>query len=153
PNDPYRSLIGVVEQNQIVPGIGSIGTIRYRGRANVNDTGIAANDQIQSATRELKGSISYITGSHAFKFGGTDFWGTQTYNSPDNNFGYNFRFNGGVPNQITERQNQYAGLKGGVRSELGLFAQDKWTVQQLTVNAGLRFDYNRTGWEAIHLGP
>ena len=31
PNDPYRSLIGVVEQNQIVPGIGSIGTIRYRG--------------------------------------------------------------------------------------------------------------------------
>jgi hypothetical protein len=153
PNDPYRSLIGVVEQNQIVPGVGSIGTIRYRGRANVNDTGIAANDQIQSATGELKGSVSYVTGSHAFKFGVSNFWGTQTYNSPDNNFGYNYRFNGGVPNQLTERQNQYAGLKGGVRSELGLFAQDKWTVKQLTVNAGLRFDYNYTGWEAIHLGP
>jgi hypothetical protein len=152
-NDPYRNLIGVVEQNQIVPGIGSIGTIRYRGRANVNDTGIAANDQIQSATGEFKGALSYITGSHALKFGVTNFWGTQTYNSPDNNYGYNYRFNGGVPNQITERQNQYAGLKGGIRSELGLFAQDKWTVKQLTLNAGLRFDYNYTGWEAIHLGP
>jgi len=153
PNDPYRSLIGVVEQNQIVPGIGSIGTIRYRGRANVNDTGIAANDQIQTNTGELKGSVSYVTGSHAFKFGVSNFWGTQTYNSPDNNSAYNIRLNGGVPNQITERQNQYAGLKGGVRAELGVFAQDKWTVKQLTVNAGLRFDYNNTGWQPIHLGP
>jgi hypothetical protein len=81
----------VVEQNQIVPGIGSIGTIRYRGRANVNDTGIAANDQIQTNTGELKGSVSYITGSHAFKFGVSNFWGTQTYNSPDNNSAYNIR--------------------------------------------------------------
>jgi hypothetical protein len=153
PNDPFRSLIGVVEQNQVVPGIGSIGTIRYRGRANVNDTSIAANDQIQSHTGELKGSVSYVTGSHAFKFGVSDFWGTQTYNSPDSNTPWNYRFLNGVPNQITERQNQYAGLKGGVRAELGLFAQDKWTVKQLTVNAGLRFDYNNTGWEAFHLGP
>jgi hypothetical protein len=145
PNDPYRSLIGVVEQNQIVPGIGSIGTLRYRGRANVNDTGIAANDQIQSHTGEFKASLSYITGSHAFKFGVTNFAGTQTYNSPDNNSAYNIRLNGGVPNQITERQNQYAGLKGGVRSELGLFAQDKWTVKQLTVNAGLRLTNHRLG--------
>ena len=58
-----------------------------------------------------------------------------------------------MPNQITERQNQYAGLKGGVRSELGLFAQDKWTVKQLTVNAGLRFDYNYTGWERSTWDP
>jgi hypothetical protein len=153
PNNPYRSLIGVVEQNQVVPGIGSIGTIRYRGRANVNDTGIAANDQIASDTGEFKGSVSYVTGSHAFKFGVSNFWGTQTYNSPDSNTPYNFRFLNGVPNQITQRQNQYAGIKGGVRSELGLFAQDKWTIRQLTVNAGLRFDYNYTGWEAFHLGP
>jgi hypothetical protein len=153
PNDPYRSLIGVVEQNQIVPGVGSIGTLRYRGRANTNDTSIAANDQIASDTGEFKGSVSYVTGSHAFKFGVSDFWGTQTYNSPDNNSAYNIRLNGGVPNQITERQNQYAGLQGGVRSELGLFAQDKWTVKQFTVNAGLRYDYNYTGWQAFHLGP
>ena len=153
PNDPYRSLIGIVEQNQIVPGVGSIGTLRYHGRANTNDTSIAANDQIASDTGEVKGSVSYVTGSHAFKFGVSDFWGTQTYNSPDNNSAYNIRLNGGVPNQITERQNQYAGLQGGVRAELGLFAQDKWTVKQFTVNAGLRYDYNYTGWNAFHLGP
>ena len=41
PNGVYRNLIGVVEQNQVIPGIGSIGTFRYRGRSNTNDTGIA----------------------------------------------------------------------------------------------------------------
>jgi hypothetical protein len=153
PNDPFRSLIGVVEQNAVLPNGVVIPNLRYRGRANVNDTSIAANDQIESGTSEIKGSVSYITGSHAFKFGVSNFWGKQTYNSPDSNTPYNYRFNNGVPNQITQRQNQYRGLKGGVRSELGVFAQDKWTIRRLTVNAGLRFDYNYTGWDEFHLGP
>ena len=31
--------------------------------------------------------------------------------------------------------------------------QDRWTVNRLTVNAGLRFDYNHTGWDEYHFGP
>jgi hypothetical protein len=153
PNGPYRNLIGVVEQNQVIPGIGSIGTLRYRGRSNTNDTGIAANDQIASGTSEIKGSVSYITGSHALKVGFTDFWGIQTYNSPELNNAYNIRLMNGVPNQITQRQNQYMGIKGGVRSEAGVFIQDRWTVSRLTVNAGLRYDYNHTGWDEYTFGP
>ena len=153
PNGPYRNLIGVVEQNQVIPGIGSIGTLRYRGRSNTNDTGIAANDQIASGTSEIKGSVSYITGSHALKVGFTDFWGIQTYNSPELNNAYNIRLNNGVPNQITQRQNQYMGIKGGVRAEAGIFIQDRWTVSRLTVNAGLRYDYNHTGWDEYTFGP
>jgi hypothetical protein len=153
PNGPYRNLIGVVEQNQVIPGIGSIGTLRYRGRSNTNDTGIAANDQILTDTFEIKGSVSYITGSHALKVGVGDFHGIQTYNSPELNNAYNIRLLNGVPNQITERQNQYMGIKGGVRSELGVFVQDRWTVNRLTVNAGLRYDYNLTGWDEYTFGP
>ena len=153
PNGPYRNLIGVVEQNQVIPGIGSIGQLRYRGRSNTNDTGIAANDQIASGTTEIKGSISYITGSHALKVGFSDFWGIQTYNSPELNNAYNVRMLNGIPNQITQRQNQYMGLKGGVRAEMGAFVQDRWTVSRLTVNAGLRFDYNHTGWDEYTFGP
>ena len=59
----------------------------------------------------------------------------------------------GIPNQITERQNQYMGIKGGVRAEMGAFVQDRWTVNRLTVNAGLRYDYNHTGWDEYHFGP
>jgi hypothetical protein len=153
PNSVWRNLIGVVEQNQVIPGIGSIGTFRYRGRSNTNDTGIAANDQIASGTTEFKGTVSYITGSHALRVGFSDFWGIQTYNSPELNNAYNVRMLNGIPNQITERQNQYMGIKGGVRAEMGAFVQDKWTVNRLTVNAGLRFDYNHTGWDEYHFGP
>ena len=80
-----------------MPTASVIPDLRYRGRANVNDTGIAANDLIESGTSEIKGSISYITGSHAFKFGVSNFWGKQTYNSPDSNTPYNYRFLNGVP--------------------------------------------------------
>ena len=45
------------------------------------------------------------------------------------------------------------GIKGGVRAEMGAFVQDRWTVNRLTVNAGLRFDYNHTGWDEYHFGP
>ena len=158
PNGPYRNLIGVVEQNQLVPigpggALQSIGTLRYRGRSNTNDTGIAANDQIASGTTEIKGSVSYITGSHALKVGFTDFWGIQTYNSPELNNAYNIRTMNGIPNQITQRANQYIGIKGGVRAEMGAFVQDRWTVDRLTVNAGLRFEYNHTGWDEYTFGP
>jgi hypothetical protein len=153
PNGVYRNLIGVVEQNQVVEGIGSIGQMRYRGRANTSDTSISANDLIESGTTEIKGSVSYITGSHALKVGFTDFWGIQTYNSPELNNAYNIRMLNGVPNQITQRANQYMGIKGGVRQEMGAFVQDRWTVSRLTVNAGLRFDYNHTGWDEYTFGP
>src|SRR5690606_24959236 len=141
PNGPYRNLVGVVEQNQMVP-IGpngemvSIGQMRYRGRSNTNDTGISANDQILTDTWELKGSVSYITGSHALKVGLTNYHGVQTYNSPELNNAYNIRTNNGIPNLITQRQNQYMGIKGGVGSEMGAFVQDRWTISRLTVNAG-----------------
>ena len=80
PNSVWRNLIGVVEQNQLLnigPNGTSIGTFRYRGRSNTNDTGIAANGQIESGTTEIKGSVSYITGSHALKFGFSDFWASR----------------------------------------------------------------------------
>ena len=153
PAGPYRNLVGVVEQNQVIPGIGSIGTLRYRGRSNTNDTGIAANDQVLDDTKEIKGTLSYITGSHALRFGFSDFWGMQTYNSPELNNAYNIRMLNGIPNQITERQNQYMGIRGGVAAEMAGFVQDRWTVNRLTVNAGLRYEYAHTTWDEYTFGP
>ena len=39
---------------------------------------------------------------------------------PELNNAYNIRMLNGIPNEITERQNQYMGIKGGVRAEMGL---------------------------------
>ena len=150
PSDPFRSLIAVTEQGGLIPGL------TYRGRCDFGGaatTGIAACDQITSNTGELKASMTYVTGAHAFKIGIGDLWGNQVYNSPDVPSATSYRFNNGVPNEIIERQAEYMGITGGVRAELGAFAQDKWTLKRFTLNPGVRFDYEYTGWNAITLGP
>ena len=45
--------------------------------------------------------------------------------------------------------NRYDDLK----AELGIFAQDRWTMNRLTLNAGLRFDYFNTYFPEQQLGP
>lgn len=52
----------------------------------------------------------------------------------------NYRFNNGVPNQITQRASPYSTLDK-MKADVGIFAQDQWTLGRLTLNYGLRFEY------------
>jgi hypothetical protein len=40
-----------------------------------------------------------------------------------------------------------------IRPNLGLYAQDQWTIRRLTLNPGLRFDWYRTSYPDEHLDP
>ncbi len=84
-----------------------------------------------------RGSISYVTGSHNFKTGflvehltrdNFFFRSTNAY----------YRFRNGVPNRIT----LYAtpALEKNRVNETGIYAQDQWTIDRLTLNLGVRFD-------------
>ncbi len=44
-------------------------------------------------------------------------------------------------------------LKDINKANLGLHAQDRWTVGRIAVNAGVRFDYFNSYVPAHHLGP
>jgi hypothetical protein len=86
-------------------------------------------------------AMNYVTGSHAFKVGFTDFWGRRdtTQEIPQ---AVSYRVTtatNGTANQITEYAN--ARWVEKINASLGLFAQDQWTISHLTLNAGLRFDY------------
>ena len=83
-------------------------------------------------------SMSYVTGTHAFKAGiqaeqGMRDSGTTVAGD------VNYRFNNGIPNQVTQYATPYL-MKERLR-DVGLYAQDQWTLRRLTLNAGLRFDY------------
>ena len=98
-------------------------------------------------------AVSYITGSHAFKTGlfMLQEWRRQT---DDPNLGVTYQFRNGRPTQLT----QYVVPTkewDRISPDLGLYAQDQWTMKRLTLNLGLRFDYLRGYVPAQHLpaGP
>jgi carboxypeptidase family protein len=88
-------------------------------------------------------SASYVTGTHAFKTGVTIEEGVRnTLNRVTGN-GVGYVFVNQVPTQIN--------LSGGPWFQednfidLGIYGQDQWRIDRLTLNLGLRFDYYY-GW-------
>ena len=63
-----------------------------------------------------------------------------------------YRFNNGVPNQITLRALPHT-VKNHVDHDLGIFAQDKWTIGRLTLSGGIRYDYHANSFPEQTLGP
>ena len=98
----------------------------------------------------LRGAFSYVTGSHAFKVGGTDKFGDLGQSEYDLS-PVSYRLRNGVPNRITERA--LGSWRANVGADLGLFAQDRWTRSKLTLNYGVRYDYFSSSYPDQHIGP
>ena len=140
------AMIAVLDQAANVPGLGVIANLNYRARG-----GAVTNNNSWNNNLHYRFNVSYITGAHAFKVGMNNAHGYHdnlTYQT--NTLGY--RFNNGVPNQITMRALPHT-IKNHVDQDLGLFAQDKWTVNRLTVNAGLRYDYLASDYPDLEQPP
>ena len=103
------------------------------GAANVFTT--AANHQYNA-----RFAANYVTGSHAFKIGAQDMWGTRNYRY-DTNQSQAWTFLRGIPTSITEYARPLIDSER-LRSALGIYAQDRWSIDRLTLNLGLRFDYH-----------
>ena len=96
-------------------------------------------DDVYYGQHNERFSASYITGSHAFKLGATTHQGIASFGQVlvNQDISYGFRF--GVPIQLT----QWATPAHSVQKEklnLGIYAQDQWTVKRLTMNLGVRYD-------------
>ncbi len=105
----------------------------------------------QQNTVNLRGAVSYVTGAHGFKAG---FNHTRGYTTRDA-FDYqplSYRFNNGVPNQLTQRAMPWF-LRSNVDHNMGVFAQDRWTIQGLTLTYGVRYDYYANSFPEQHVGP
>jgi hypothetical protein len=105
----------------------------------------------------LRASISYIPGAHNIKVG---YMGG--FSNPSQSY-YNFtpfiqyRFNNGVPNQLTETA-QFGGSGPSavefVRNLVptSFFAQDQWTTGRLTLQGGVRYDHILTSYPDSCIG-
>jgi hypothetical protein len=106
----------------------------------------ATAENTQSPERHnVQASISYVTGSHNFKFGFQNTWGdfmhtvdanadlTQQYRSPIGTPKYS------VPDSVVIRNTP---LIYGERlnRDFGIYAQDSWKLNRLTLNYGIRWE-------------
>ena len=85
-------------------------------------------------------AVNYVTGSHAFKFGIQDLWGTRDY-IYDTNQAYTESLSSGIPSSISESARPLEDREH-LNAEMGIYVQDRWTIKRLTLNLGLRFDYH-----------
>jgi hypothetical protein len=98
-----------------------------------------------------RAALSYITGAHSFKVGAGDIFGYFNQRDWDTNpLGY--RFNNGVPNQITMRAFP-VDFRVDINHQFGVYAQDRWTIDRLTLNLGLRYDWFQNSFPAQTVGP
>ncbi len=127
------AMISVTEQ--------ALGNLVYR-TVNVG----AGNPALRNSwfsTMFVRSAVSYVTGGHIIKAGFTFGNGNEIHTSGNLLPGappYSYRFNNGVPNQITlfgyPQRTTYT-----TDSDSGAYIQDKWTTSRLTLSAGLRFDH------------
>ena len=112
---------------------------RYNSSANIGAGGGNLGDTHESDRFAQRLSLSYVTGSHVFKSG------FQLEQGRRNNNTYvigdvSYSFLNGAPISITQYATPYL-ENMRMRADLGLYAQDQWSINRLTLNYGLRFDY------------
>ncbi len=100
----------------------------------------------------VSGTMSYVTGSHNFKVGGLLLQSYRDLYQPFER-AISYTFAGRVPESVT----YYAApLNAKMRTrQIGLFAQEQWTLNRLTLYGGLRYDSDY-GWnpaEDVPAGP
>jgi hypothetical protein len=91
-------------------------------------------------------SATYVTGSHATKFGITDLWGknSRTF-APRANINTLVTANLSAalidfPVQVSVYNSPATSFQN-VNSDIGIFGQDTWTMKRLTLNYGARFEH------------
>jgi hypothetical protein len=107
-------------------------------------------------TWTVRGSTSYVTGTHAAKVGFNLFQGqlTQAYYEQWAQVLQNAAYTllNGTPTSVT-----YFGYPtttiNYMRPNLGIYTQDQWTHNRLTFNGGVRLDYWRTGFPDQSIPP
>jgi hypothetical protein len=142
-NDFHRSPYPGVPEGNIAVTESTTG-FGYRSAIGGTFYGFNRNNQFN-----YRGSASYVTGTHAMKVGVflMHGWVYVTNEVPGD---MKFTFTRGVPSQFA----QYATpieFRERLKANLGLYAQDQWTINRMTVNLGIRYDYLNAYVPAQHL--
>jgi hypothetical protein len=144
PGSNFDQLVGVTEQctRADCANFGGIPNLQYRSGTYRHNL---------QGTVTWRASASYVTGAQSMKFGyqGGYLYDNQ-FTSTNNQF-VSYRFDSGIPNQITENINSFP-QQQRVRYD-ALYAQDQKTFGRVTLQGALRFDRAWSFFPAVTVGP
>jgi carboxypeptidase family protein len=115
-------------------------------RQDLNRGTITTSPMIQERTENvhtylLSSSVSYITGSHAFKSGVQWNFGPLTWTWDGSNGELTQRYRDGIPDSVIVF-NTPSVSRNRMSADLGFYVQDAWQItNRLTVTPGVRFEY------------
>jgi hypothetical protein len=149
PNDTTNPVaLGILDGNNFASGLPQISI----GGTGINLGGPSGFPQGRGdTTAVIADTLSYIHGKHSFKFGG-EF--RRFYNNNFNGDAGSLGFLN-VTDFANGAPNAFAISPGNLPSriatgEMGFFGQDSWKIfQRLTLELGLRYDWNQTPTEAL----
>ena len=116
--------------------------VRTGMRYNALGFGLGGYGQPKDSDRYTqKFSLSYVTGSHSFKTGIylEEVISNTGYRTHQN---IQYRFAGAVPQEVEQFATPFI-ARERILPDLGLYVQDQWTVDRMTLNLGVRIDYLR----------
>jgi hypothetical protein len=97
-----------------------------------------------------RASASYVTGAHNMKFGYQGAFHVDDKSGMTNNLNLAYRFNNGVPNQISQNLQP---IRNASRVRYNAFyAQDGWTHERLTLQGAVRYDHSWSYYPAQQIG-
>ena len=128
----------------------SVGPSRLDFTTSVRTGATTYNFNQWNVRRTYVGAVSYVTGSHAFKTGVQFSNGPyrQTQEVRDDLI---LRFSSGAPNSV-DAYNSPVDIRQYMNADLGVYAQDAWTMGRVTLSPGVRFDYYNAAISAEHAG-
>jgi Carboxypeptidase regulatory-like domain len=146
PETPLET-IGVVDSG--------LSNLRYRA-VGPDTTGSGGYGNKGNTIVNSRFLMSYVTGSHNFQAGMQMRNGVKKFGEEGAASDYTFRTANGVtlPTQITLYAYPLL-FHETMKALMGVYVQDQWTRNRLTLNGGLRFDYENALVPAQHLdaGP
>jgi len=86
-----------------------------------------------------RASMSYVTGTHSFKTGMFLMY-QWDYTTREVNTNMSFNFSGATPVSLVQWATPLE-FREKILPNLGLFAQDQWTRNHMTLNLGIRYDH------------
>jgi hypothetical protein len=133
--------IAIVEQGGAVAA-----PLTYRA-----PTGFDFDDRLPSQT--FTASMSYVTGSHSAKFGFEMQRGHFERNDNNDSTGGLWYTTRDSAPQFVTIQAPLQGWQNNLNRNLGIFAQDRWTVRRMTVSGGVRLDLQKESTEPFTATP